>query len=617
MIATRRCDLSSFRVWFIFGFLLSFSPPPSVGAAASDPLVRLETVVGGLRSPVFVTHAGDASGRLFVLEQAGRIRIVKNGRLLAAPFLDITARVDFAGEKGLLGLAFHPSFKANGRFFVNYTTRTAGPLRTVIAEYRVSASDPDTADATETLILEFNQPFDNHNGGMVAFGPDGYLYIGAGDGGSGGDPQNNGQRLATLLGKVLRIDVDSASPYAIPADNPFVDRTGARGEIWAYGLRNPWRFSFDRLTGRLFLGDVGQNSVEEVDLIERGANYGWRIMEGSRCFSPASGCNRAGLILPITDYRNPTDGISVTGGYVYRGPQVTSLRGAYIFGDFGSSRIWSLVEQSAGIWKRSELLKPGFGISSFGEDEQGEVYVVDYETVNGSVRRLLFGSTQVFPQVPDGGGYTTTFTVNNTSLNASQVTLRFFNSDGTPRQVTLSGMGPGNSFTFEVPAGGTRTLSTFGIGPVATTGAALLESTPTAPAVAAFRLSSATRPLALAAVPDSAPASHFTVPVRTAAGADTAVAVANPGDAPINAHVVLVDRDGLAVESLDLPQLNPLPPKGQVALFVTQMGFRNPSALAEGSLQILIQSPGEASVTALILDGGLLSVVPVISGGNQ
>lgn len=580
---------------------------------AADPLIRLETVVTGLTEPVFVTHAGDGTGRLFILEQRGRIRVLKSGRLLPAPFLDITRLVDSGGEKGLLGLAFHPDFKSNGRFFVNYTRSSGAPLRTVIAEYKVAPSDADAADPAERVLMEITQPFANHNGGMIAFGPDGYLYIGMGDGGSGGDPFNNGQRTDTLLGKLLRIDVDGASPYAVPKGNPFADRPGFRGEIWAYGLRNPWRFSFDRLTGRLFLGDVGQNEVEEVDLIVRGENYGWNIMEGSRCYPRPSGCDRDGLSLPIAEYGR-SEGISITGGYVYRGGQETSLKGAYIFGDFGSSRVWSLVETGAGTWKRAEILRPGFNISSFGQDEQGELYIVNYS--GGSIHRMLFGSTQVFPQIPDGGGYATTFTLTNASAFTSQTALRFFDPDGAPRRITLAGIGTDSTFPLEIPAGGTRVVQTDGAGGTATAGMTLLDAVPAVGAVATFRLSSGGQLNAMAAVPGSGSSARVRLPVLTGSRSNVAIAVANPGAAPVHVRFTLLGRDGAAAQSVDLPQLNPLAPRSQVALLATQMGFQGGDNLSDNSLQVLVQGEGEVGVLGLLLEDGLISSLPVIAGAR-
>src|SRR5438105_439918 len=251
---------------------------------SAPPALVLQQLVSGLTSPVDFEFPNDGTGRFFVLEQTGKVRIIQGGVLLSSPFLDITNLLESGCEKGLLGLAFHPLYAQNGRFFVNYTRRVNGQLQTVIAEYHVSANDPNKADPTGSITLVIDQPFDNHNGGQLAFGSDTYLYIALGDGGSAGDPFGNGQNLVTLLGKLLRIDIDSGTPYVIPPDNPFVNDPPALGEIWAYGLRNPWRFSFDRVTHRLFAGDVGQDNYEEVDIINKGGNYGWNIMEGRHCY---------------------------------------------------------------------------------------------------------------------------------------------------------------------------------------------------------------------------------------------------------------------------------------------------------------------------------------------
>ena len=350
---------------------------PATAAGQPEP-VALELVVAGLDNPLYVTHAGD--DRLFVVEQPGRIRIMQAGRLLDRPFLDISSRVSFGGEQGLLGLAFRPDYRASGRFFVNYTRRPDGA--TVVAEYRVSA-DPNVAAPAETVLLVVPQPYPNHNGGMVEFGPDGFLYIGLGDGGAGGDPGDRAQNTHELLGKILRIDVDRGAPYGIPPDNPFATG-GGRPEIFAWGLRNPWRFSFDRGGGDLWVGDVGQNSWEEVDLVRRGANYGWRIMEGAHCFHPRSDCRTAGLELPVVEYRNGGGRCSVIGGYVYRGRRVPSLAGTYVYGDYCSGEIFGLANGAQRV-----LLATNLWISSFGEDRAGELYVVG---LKGTVHRLTGAS---------------------------------------------------------------------------------------------------------------------------------------------------------------------------------------------------------------------------------
>lgn len=349
------------------------SGPPPAGPPPQPALVQ----VAALPQPVDIQNAGDNSGRLFFVERAGRIRVFRNGQLLPAAFLDISGQVSTSGEGGLLGLAFHPGFAQNRRFFVYYT-RPGNPLTSVLSQFRASAANPDVAEAAETILLEVPQPFTNHNGGQIAFGPDGRLYVALGDGGGSGDPLGNGQNLGTLLGALLRIDVDAADPglaYRIPPDNPFVGQAGARGEIWAYGLRNPWRFSFDRPTGRLFLADVGQSAREEINLITRGGNYGWNVMEGTICHHPPSGCNMAGLVLPIYDLGRDL-ARSITGGLVYRGARFPQLVGTYIFGDFITGRIWALREQGGG-WQREELFATNRQVAAFGADELGELYVAD------------------------------------------------------------------------------------------------------------------------------------------------------------------------------------------------------------------------------------------------
>lgn len=342
---------------------------------AGRAAVRLQQVAEGLDSPVYLT-APPGDSRLFVVEQPGRIRIIQNGGLLPTPFLDITDRVRSGGERGLLSVAFHPQYRSNGYLYVNYTDRSGD---TRIERYRVG-SDRNRADPASAMrLLSVEQPYANHNGGLLKFGPDGMLYIGMGDGGSGGDPQNHGQRLDTLLGAMLRIDVDRGTPYGIPADNPFAGRADARGEIWAYGLRNPWRFSFDRATGELFIADVGQNAWEEVHVTragEAGVNYGWKTLEGSHCFRTDS-CERAGLALPVLEYPH-SDGCSITGGYVYRGRALPDLVGHYFYADYcrGWIRSFRHANGRATEERRWELGDAG-SIASFGEDAAGELYVID------------------------------------------------------------------------------------------------------------------------------------------------------------------------------------------------------------------------------------------------
>lgn len=355
--------------------------PTDDGPAADS--VTVEPVATGLAGPVHLT-APPGDDRLFVVEQPGRIRVIAGGELLEAPFLDITDRVGAGGERGLLSVAFHPEYASNGRFVVDYTD-TAGDTR--IVEYTVSA-DPDVADtATARVILTVEQPYPNHNGGLVVFGPDGNLWIGMGDGGSAGDPLGHGQDSTTLLGALLRIDVDGGEPYAIPSDNPFASGGGAP-EVWAYGLRNPWRYSFDGATGRLFIADVGQNAWEEVHVASAdapGLNYGWNILEGSHCYG-ASECDTSGLELPVHEYPH-AEGCSITGGHVYRGSAMAGLDGHYFYGDFCDGWVRSFRYDGADA---VEHLSYDFGaigrILSFGRDAAGELYVL---TDQGTVYRLV------------------------------------------------------------------------------------------------------------------------------------------------------------------------------------------------------------------------------------
>ncbi len=353
--------------------------PPPAGAG-------LEEIASGLAFPVYLTSP-PADERLFVLEKDGKVRIIKGGVLLETPFLDITELVSKAREQGLLGLAFPPDYASSGRFIVHYTDQNGD---TRISSFHVSA-DPDVADpASEVPILEADQPFVNHNGGQILFGPDGFLYIGLGDGGSSGDPEGRGQRLDDLLGSILRIDVSSGTSYTVPSDNPFVGTAGARPEVWSYGLRNPWRFSFDRATGDLYIADVGQSNWEEINFAAaddgagRGVNYGWNVMEGSHCYG-ADFCDQTGLTLPQVEYGHD-QGCSVTGGYVYRGDAVPALQGHYVYADFcrGFVRSFQAGNPSAGMDRPD--LEPNGSIASFGEDAAGELYIL---TEDGRILKIV------------------------------------------------------------------------------------------------------------------------------------------------------------------------------------------------------------------------------------
>jgi glucose/arabinose dehydrogenase len=350
-----------------------------------DVTLGVEVVAAGLSSPLYVTSP-PRDPRLFVVEQVGRIRIVANGALLATPFLDVRSRITSGGERGLLSVAFHPSYATNGFFYVNFTDLQGN---TRVERFRVS-SDPNVADAaSSTLILAVAQPYANHNGGLVMFGPDGMFYIGMGDGGSGGDPLGHGQNRNSLLGKMLRIDVDGTPPYGIPSTNPFVGQASVRPEIWATGLRNPWRFSFDRTAGQLYIADVGQGSREEINAVsatQAGLNYGWNVMEGSACYSTAN-CSRTGLTLPVLDYGHSV-GCSVTGGYVYRGTRIPEIVGRYFYSDYCSGWLRSFRLVNGVVTAEREWSVGALGaVSSLGEDANGELYVTNTNTVYRIVRR--------------------------------------------------------------------------------------------------------------------------------------------------------------------------------------------------------------------------------------
>jgi glucose/arabinose dehydrogenase len=360
-------------------------PPPPDGPVP----VALQEVAAGLAFPLYLT-APPGDPRLFIVEKGGAIRIVKDGSLLPAPFLDLSSRVSGGAEQGLLGLAFDPAYAANGRFVVHYTDVSGN---TTIAAYRVSADNPDLADpASEAVLLTVEQPFPNHNGGQILFGPDGMLYIGLGDGGGGGDPGGRGQSLTDLLGDILRVDVASGTSYTVPPDNPFVGQADARPEVWSYGLRNPWRFSFDAATGDLYIADVGQNAWEEVDVVSaaagagRGANFGWSVTEGRHCYASAS-CDTTGFTLPVLEYSH-SSGCSISGGYVYRGAAIPALQGHYFYADYCSGwvRSFRLQDGQAAEPYQWPTLAPGGAVPSLGQDAAGELYVLN---AGGQVFRIV------------------------------------------------------------------------------------------------------------------------------------------------------------------------------------------------------------------------------------
>ncbi len=358
-------------------------PDLSVQAVDAFPSLRFT-------SPIDIQHAGDGTDRLFVAEQAGVIRVFGNsaGSATATTFLDIRNKVVSGGERGLLGFAFHPDFKANGYVYVNYTR--ANPLTSVIARYKANTPSTGQIDpSSEAILLTIGQPYDNHNGGSIQFGKDGFLYIATGDGGSGGDPQNYAQNRKSMLGKILRLDVNSNAKgnYGIPPDNPFANGTeGYNAEIYAYGLRNPWKISFDTQTNQLLAADVGQNKREEINLITKGGNYGWPVKEGTDCYRPSSNCNTTGLIEPIYNYLQSNGDRSITGGYVYHGTSIPGLHGKYIYGDYVSGRIWTLSMNGTQAGSNAILLENAGLISTFGQDASGEVYFANYQS--GKIMKL-------------------------------------------------------------------------------------------------------------------------------------------------------------------------------------------------------------------------------------
>ena len=424
--------------------LLALPVPTGKAGPLSAPVprnIKFETVATGLADPLFVTHAGDGSNRLFIVQRDGRILIHKNGALNPAPFLDIGALLaSDGGEQGLLGLAFDPDYETSGTFYIVYT---AVSYAVTLARYQVS-SDPDLADANGSVLLSIDKTRTNHNGGMITFGPDGYLYMSVGDGGGRGDPDNNAQNRTILLGKILRLDVSGAGAYSIPPTNPFYSNPNPdiKKEIWAYGLRNSWRFSFDRSTGNLYIGDVGQDAQEEIDFQSAGAsggqNYGWRILEGNLCYLSTTCTHPAGYIPPVMVYDhglNDSIGCSVTGGYVYRGSNFPDLVGVYIYADYCQGKIWGMTRNASHQWITTLIADTGYMISSFGEDEQGELYLLDY---SGSLIQLaeapVLSKTFISRAVEDGHILEISETSGRGGFTSSTQSTFLIGDDNTDRQ---------------------------------------------------------------------------------------------------------------------------------------------------------------------------------------
>ncbi len=530
--------------------LLVLSVLSATGSLAA-PRIELEPVLtSGLTYPIYATHARDGSGRLFIVEQPGRIKIFRPGVAGAKQFLDLSSKVVSGGEQGLLGLAFHPQYRINRRFFVNYTRVPDGA--TVISEFQTSSADPDIALTEETVILTIAQPYANHNGGMIEFGPDGYLYIGTGDGGSANDPDSRSQDPRDLLGKILRIDVDQTSSeraYVSPATNPFAAAGGGRDEVYALGLRNPWRFSFDRISGQLLVGDVGQNAIEEIDVVRLGGNYGWRVFEGTRCtnLGPAA-CISTGYVPPIAEYAHTQGRCSVTGGYVYRGARSSLPIGAYVYGDFCSGEIFML-SGGTGIL----LLDTDISIASFGEDEAGEIYVVG---LGGTVHKIVNPDapplpTLYFPRLfssstnSPGQNEHTGFAAVNLDDTSTRLSFMAFDQSG----FALTGAGITNPRSIELRSGEQLALvdtQIFGDGLASTdaVGWASLESSTAR--VAAFSLSF-NEALDYMDGADSSAGTliSFVFPEVESRG-ETQIRIANPGPESVALVLELVSADGSA-----------------------------------------------------------------------
>ena len=576
----------------------------------SGPIAGLDRVVTGLGRLSDIAIPGDGTGRIFAAELSGQVRVIRDGVLLKRPFLDIKNRVSELGEGGLIGLAFHPRYAENGRFFVVYTAGPEDDFRTVIAEYKVADNDPDRADnlvlplspSPERIIMVIAQPTVVHQAGDLAFGPDGMLYISSGDGGPPGRKVGDqAQDLGSLLGKILRIDVDAEDrPYRVPLDNPFVGQEGARPEIWAYGLRNPFRMGFDRGSGRLFLGDVGDSAVEEVNLVVKGGNYGWPRLEGSRCFPPeVEECDHEGIVPAIHEFSR-TDGKAVIGGLVYRGPQPTSLFGAYIFADFVLGRIWALQEASRGVWQRRLLAKTVFPVA-FAEDEAGDLYIAENL---GTISRISFLWREVLAQITDGdtaiGRFRSSIRIANDGEEEASGELFFVTPDGVQAAMTIDDV-TDTSFRFTIPAKSARILKTDGISDPFFPGWAVLFSERRLKGSVILQLSKDDQVSAEAGSTSSPVGREYVAAVnRSSSGVDTAVAVVNPSlQTELSVRLSLQGPDEIEIGSLEL-MLDPLE---QRALFVNQIAPLPPDF--QGT--IVIESLREFGATVLQTLGGIHS----------
>ncbi len=560
-------------------------------AGVRGELVEIDS---GLNSPLIITHAGDGSGRLFIGGLEGTIDIVRDGKVSAKQFLNIRERVEVQGEGGMLGMAFHPNYSQNGRFFLTYTRVSRGQFQLVLAEYQTTTQDPDRASRNEKIVLVIDQPTEIHNGGDIAFDAAGHLYLSLGDGGPFLDPRNRAQSLNTLLGKILRIDINGTEPYAIPDDNPFVGVPGARGEIWAYGFRNPFRMSFDPLTERLFLGDVGAFRFEEVDIVEKGGNYGWKLLEGDSCFEPRQNCDPDGKTTPPILAYGRDEGQSVIGGVVYRGSGTSGLWGDYVFGDFISGRVWALCEPHQNQWERQELLNSQFGITSFGVDEAGEIYMGDMQ--GGVLYRLKTMFDAIIPQFGDGvsaaGSFQSSIIINNDSEAEVSGWVDFFTEEGEPGSITTNGI-EGTRFPLTVAPRSTLRLVTSGGSQPIFKGWARQEADRPLGVTVLYSLVTSGGDVHVTSVSDaeSRPLLVGRVGRNVALGSDTGLALVNPSEVdPAEVSLELIDATGqlFGEESVRLNA------RQQRSLFLSEI-FEMPEAF-EGTLRIRSLQPVAATL---------------------
>ncbi|HSR67141.1 MAG TPA: PQQ-dependent sugar dehydrogenase [Acidobacteriota bacterium] len=587
-----------------FTLILAFGSLFFVCSLSAQSVVSFETVAEGLQRPVGITHAGDGSRRLFVTELGGRIRVIASRQLLAEPFLDITNRVTEEGEGGLWDVEFHPRFRDNGRFFVAYATGQGGQRRLRIGEYSVDPDNPNRALPTEKIVLNIPHPEQIHFGGDLEFGPDGMLYISSGDGSSDPEEDRNAQNLQILLGKILRINVETDLPFIIPSDNPLTGRFGARGEIWAWGFRNPYRMAFSP-DGRLFVGDVGAQRIEEIDIVVRGGNYGWSHMEGPDCFPVTrQDCEDPEFILPIHSYGR-SDGAAVLGGMFYRGPQTSRVWGDYIFADFISRRFWSLREEGPGQWSRRYLGRtPSFLPAAIGQGEDGEFYVSDL--VGGRIHRVLFRDFSLLAQVAVGDSSAGPFSTNIHLLNDTTREIRgdlfFFDSDGEPLSFTI-GEETESEFHFTLPPESSRVVVPRDeSGELRVGWAAFVGDGPIRASALFQQFGPDSRLLAQAGVDNSRLGRRLVAPAQRdlEASLDTGIAVVNPWPADtVEITLRVVDAQEQELASMQFT----LEAQQHRALFLSEIGVLPQSLQAK----LVVDADREIAATVLLTANGVVS----------